>query len=70
MVVSERKHEEMEAKMGRSTRSRYEEFFFFLLMSENTFTSAWWFTTIDSLDKSGMVVLKLRPASCSRLRQI
>lgn len=28
MVVSEREHEEMEAKMGRSTRSRYEEVFF------------------------------------------
>lgn len=69
MVVSERKHEEMEAKIGRSTRSRYEELFFFL-MSVNTFTSAWWYTTIDSLDESGMVVLKLRPASCSRLRQI
>lgn len=68
MVESEREHEDMEAKMGRSTRSRYEEVF--SLMSVNTFTSAWWYTTIDSLDKSGMVVLKLRPASCSRLRQI
>lgn len=67
MVVSERKHEEMEAKMGRSKRSRYEGI---PLMSVHSFTSAWWYTTIDSLDKSGMVVLKLRPASCSRLRQI
>lgn len=29
MILSEREHEDMEAKMGRSTRSRYEEAFFF-----------------------------------------
>lgn len=70
MVVSERKHEEMEAKMGRSTRSRYEEVLFFFDEREYFYLCVVVYNTIDSLDESGMVVLKLRPASCSRLPQI